>query len=63
MRENPKVHCLTNSVSMQDVANILLAAGGSAIMAQEQEEVKEITAICDVTLLNTGVPVWNKIQA
>lgn len=63
MRENPKVHCLTNPVSMQDVANILLAAGGSAIMAQEQEEVKEITAICDVTLLNTGVPDWNKIQA
>lgn len=63
MKRNPKVHCLTNPVSMQDVANLLLAAGGSAIMAQAQEEVKEITAICDVTLLNTGVPDTSKIQA
>ena len=31
----PKVHCLTNPVTMQDVANVLLAAGGSAVMAQD----------------------------
>ena len=29
-KKAPKVHCLTNPVTMQDVANILLAAGGSA---------------------------------
>ena len=60
---HPKVHCLTNPVSMQDVANILLAAGGSAIMAQNPAEVQEITAFCQVTLLNTGVPDGEKIRA
>ena len=52
----PKVHCLTNPVSMQDVANVLLAAGGSAIMGQEETEVQEITSFCQATLLNLGVP-------
>lgn len=59
----PKIHCLTNPVSMQDVANVLLAAGGSAIMAQEPSEVREITAFCQATLLNTGVPDREKFRA
>ena len=32
---HPKIHCLTNPVSMRDTANVLLAAGGSGIMAQD----------------------------
>ncbi len=63
MVEHPKVHCLTNPVSMQGVANLLLAAGGSAIMAQDVQEAAEITAICDATLLNTGVPDEAKFEA
>ncbi|MCD8250020.1 MAG: hydroxyethylthiazole kinase [Lachnospiraceae bacterium] len=59
----PAVHCLTNPVTMQDTANILLAVGGSAIMAQEPEEAAEITAICQATLLNTGVPDREKFEA
>ena len=38
----PKIHCLTNPVTMQDVANLLLAAGGSAVMGQDEQEVEEI---------------------
>ena len=57
------VHCLTNPVTMQDTANILLAAGGSAIMAEEPEEAAEITALADALLLNTGVPDRRKFQA
>ena len=48
---------------MQDVANLLLAAGGSAVMGQDEQEVKEITSFCHGTLLNTGVPDIAKIQA
>lgn len=59
----PKVHCLTNPVTMQDVANVLLAAGGSAIMAQDPAEASEITAFCQATLLNTGVPDDEKFRA
>lgn len=60
---SPNVHCLTNVVTMQDVANILLAAGGSAIMAQNVKEVEEITQISSATLINMGVPSDEKIQA
>lgn len=59
----PKVHCLTNPVSMRDVANVLLAAGGSAIMGEDQLEVQELTALCQATLLNTGVPSEDKLCA
>lgn len=56
----PRIHCLTNVVTMNDVANILLAIGGSAIMAQAKEEAAQITALCEATLLNTGTPSDNK---
>lgn len=62
-RKSPKIHCITNPVTMQDVANILLAAGGSAIMARDPEEVSEITSICQGTLLNTGVPDERILQS
>ena len=63
MQAAPKIHCITNPVTMQDVANILLAAGGSAIMAQSPAEVQEITSICQGTLLNLGVPDEEKFKA
>lgn len=62
-RKQPKIHCLTNPVTMNDVANILLAAGGSAVMAQDEQEATEITTFCQGTLLNTGVPDDAKIRA
>ena len=62
-RKAPKIHCLTNPVTMQDVANLLLTAGGSAVMGQNEKEVAEITGFCQGTLLNTGVPDEAKINA
>ena len=59
----PRVHCLTNSVTMTDVANVLLAAGGSAIMGSHPAEAAEITAICQATLLNLGTPDESKFAA
>ena len=49
LRKQPKIHCLTNPVTMNDVANILLAAGGSAVMAQDEQEAAEITTFCQGT--------------
>ena len=60
---SPNVHCLTNVVTMQDVANMLLVAGGSAIMAQDKKEMEEITQISSATLINMGVPSDKKIAA
>lgn len=51
-----RIHCITNPVTMGDVANVLLAAGGSAIMGRAVEEIAEMTALTEGTLLNTGVP-------
>ncbi len=40
----PIVHCITNYVTVNGCANIVLACGASPIMAQNVEEVKEVAA-------------------
>ena len=52
----PRIHCITNYVTANDVANLLLACGASPIMADEPEEVEEITARCAGLCLNLGTP-------
>ena len=52
----PLIHNMTNRVSINDCANILLACGASPIMAEAIEEVEEITAMCDGLVLNMGMP-------
>ena len=52
----PLIHCITNYVTANDVANLLLACGASPIMADEPEEVGEITARCAGLCLNLGTP-------
>lgn len=51
---SPLVHCITNYVTVNDVANILLACGGAPIMADTVEEVEDITSICTGLVLNIG---------
>lgn len=50
----PLVHNITNYVTVNDVANILLACGGSPIMSDEPEDVEDITAICGGLNINIG---------
>ena len=59
----PLIHNMTNRVSINDCANILLACGASPIMAEAIEEVEEITAMCDGLVLNMGMPGRQKIEA
>ena len=59
----PHIHCITNYVTANDCANILLASGGSPIMADCPEESAEITALCDGLLLNTGTLNPDKLSA
>ena len=59
----PLVHCITNGVSLNDCANILLACGASPIMADDPEEVEEITARCGGLVLNLGMLHREKIPA
>lgn len=53
-KTTPLVHCITNYVTVNDVANVLLACGGSPIMADAEEEVEEITSICTALTINIG---------
>lgn len=53
-RKSPLVHSITNYVTVNDCANMLLACGASPIMADEPGEVMEITSICDALNINIG---------
>lgn len=55
VRKNvPLVHCITNYVTVNDVANALLACGGSPIMADDIGEVSDITSISNALVINIG---------
>lgn len=53
-KTTPLVHNITNYVTVNDVANVLLACGGSPIMSDEPEDVADITTICGGLNINIG---------
>jgi hydroxyethylthiazole kinase len=53
-KEEPLVHVITNFVTVNDCANIILAAGGSPIMTSDIREVEEIVSISQALVLNIG---------
>ena len=52
--KSPLIHNITNYVTVNDCANVVLACGASPIMADDQEEVAEITSICTGLNINIG---------
>ena len=59
----PLIHNITNYVTVNDVANVLLACGGSPIMSDEPEDVADITAICGGLNINIGTLNQRSIEA
>ena len=59
----PLVHNITNYVTVNDVANALLACGGSPIMSDEPEDVADITSICGGLNINIGTLNRRSIEA
>ncbi len=53
-KKHPIIHCITNTVTVNDCANALLAIGASATMAHHKEEVEEITLGCNALVCNFG---------
>jgi len=53
-KNSPLVHNITNYVTVNDVANVLLACGGSPIMSDEPDDVEDITSICGGLNINIG---------
>lgn len=54
LNKKPIVHCITNFVTVNDCANIILAGGGSPTMAHHKDEVEEITQNSQSLVLNMG---------
>jgi hydroxyethylthiazole kinase len=53
-KNQPLIHNITNYVTVNDVANSLLASGAAPIMSDDLAEVAEITTICGGLNLNIG---------
>ena len=53
-RKTPVVHSITNYVTVNDCANMILAAGGSPIMADDAAEVEQIVALSSALVINIG---------
>ena len=53
-RLRPVIHNITNFVTANDVANAILACGGSPIMADDPREMADITSICSGLTINIG---------
>ena len=72
-KKTPLCHCITNYVSMDIMANTLLAIGASPIMVQdsfcfllqahEVDEVEDMVSICGSTLINIGTLSKRWIEA
>ena len=62
-RLRPVVHTITNYVTANDCANLLLAAGASPIMADAPEETAQIAAMADAVVLNLGTLSASKREA
>ena len=59
----PLIHNITNYVTVNDVANVLLAIGASPIMADEPSDAAEITKICGGLNVNIGTLNKRTIKA
>ena len=50
----PLIHNITNYVTVNDCANVVLACGASPIMADDKDEVSDIQTICGGLNINIG---------
>ena len=61
--ERPLIHHITNSVVMNDTANVTLHLGALPVMAWAAEEVAEMVAQADALLLNLGTPTPSRVES
>jgi len=52
--KSPLVHHITNYVTVNDCANIVLAIGGSPVMADDIAEVEEMVSFASALVINVG---------
>lgn len=59
----PLVQCLTNSVSANFMANVLLAVGASPAMVDNPEEAGLFARVASAVLVNLGTPTQAQVEA
>lgn len=52
--QNPLIHHITNTVTINDCANATLAVGASPVMATSIEEVEQMVRLADALVINFG---------
>lgn len=52
--KSPLIHCITNPISINSCANVILTAGGRPIMAEHPEEAAIVTSSAGAVMLNLG---------
>lgn len=61
--KKPLVHCITNYITANDCANVLLAIGASPTMANSIYEVEDVVKNASALVLNLGTLGDNSIKA
>lgn len=61
--KKPLVHHITNYVTVNDCANMVLAIGGSPVMADDLAEVEEMLAFASALVINIGTLNERTIQS
>ncbi|MBC2581910.1 hydroxyethylthiazole kinase [Clostridium sp. DJ247] len=61
--KKPLIHHITNYVTVNDCANIVLAIGASPIMADTIEEVEDIVSLASALVLNMGTLSKEHVEA
>ncbi|MGL5379116.1 hydroxyethylthiazole kinase [Clostridium sp.] len=61
--DRPLIHCITNHITINDCANVVLAIGGKPIMAEHYEEVSEITSSAKALAINIGNISDNRMKS
>lgn len=60
---SPLIHCITNPISINACANIVLAIGGKPIMAEHPGEVENITKMSKALAVNLGNITDTRIES
>lgn len=61
--DKPLIHCITNHITINDCANIVLSAYGKPIMAEHYEEVSDITSSASALAINIGNITDNRMKS
>lgn len=61
--DKPLIHCITNHITINDCANVVLSIGGKPIMAEHNNECADITSSAKALAVNLGNISDNRMKS